>query len=359
MNLSLDPAAFRDLLADPDFAENLSAAAGNPLAIVDAGDAAAGSMLAGLDITAVPAVVVVVARDPRALPPAAFDAADLILTDDLTAGTPFVAPADGVAAAIGRIGSVLHANPVAGTSLAMLLRCSAGLGVPAALVAESATYSALQEGREFWRWRAERPVRKAEPPTEDRHQERVLVERAGDEVRITLARPGRRNAIDWRMRDALAAALAMAAADQRCTVVLRGLGPDFCAGGDLDEFGTRPDPAIAHLTRLTRSPARLMHVVGRRATAYLHGSCLGAGIELSAFAGRVVAAESTRIGVPEIQLGLVPGAGGTVSLPRRIGRWRTAYLALAGHVAGADEALRWGLVDALVPDAAPPGPVTR
>src|SRR5260370_585370 len=125
-------------------------------------------------------------------------------------------------------------------------------------------------------------------------RDRVLVERAGRELRVTLSRPARRNAVDWRMRDALAGALAIAAADPGLQVVLRGAGPDFCAGGDLDEFGSRPDPAIAHLTRLTRSPAALMQLLAARTTAYLHGSCLGAGIELPAFAGRGVAAESCR-----------------------------------------------------------------
>ena len=163
------------------------------------------------------------------------------------------------------------------------------------------------------------------------------------------------------MRDALAAALAVAGrwpipARRSCCAAS---GPDFCAGGDLDEFGTRPDPAIAHLIRLTRSPAMLMSGLAARTTAYLHGACLGAGIELPAFAGRVIAA-GCPFGLPEIQLGLVPGAGGTVSLPRRIGRWRTAYLGLAGQPVGARTPCDWGLVDEIGrspghPDA-PAGP---
>lgn len=231
--------------------------------------------------------------------------------------------------------------------------------MPAALVAESATYSTLQGGPEFGDWRRRNPVRMPPPAAAasqaDDHGParaypvRVQLERVGDELRITLARPSRRNVLDSLMRDALADALTAAACDPTCQVVLRGLGPDFCAGGDLDEFGSRPDPATAHVIRLTRSPARLMHSVAARTTAYVHGSCLGAGVELPAFAGRVVAAEGARFGLPEVTLGLVPGAGGTASVPRRIGRWRTAYLALAGHVADADEALRWGLVDAVVP----------
>jgi hypothetical protein len=344
MSLKLDARALGDLLADPAAAEGLSAAAGTPLVIVEVGDAAAGRALAGLDVTLVPAVVLVVARDPLCLPASAFGAADVILTEDVAAGAPFVGPADGVVAAVDQISARVDENPVAAAALAMLLRSTAGLPAPAALVAESATYSALQEGAEFRRWRSARPVRPAEPGTD-----RVLVEQAGGELRITLARPGRRNAVDRQMRDALAGALARAAADPALRVVLRGAGPDFCAGGDLDEFGSRPDPATAHLVRLTRSPARLMHLLAGRTTAHLHGSCLGAGIELPAFAGRVTAAGNSRLGLPELRLGLVPGAGGTVSLPRRIGRWRTAFLALSGHLLGAEEALRWGLVDAVVP----------
>ena len=344
MSLKLDAPALRDLLADPAAAEGLSAAAGAPLVILEVGDAAAGRALAGLDITLVPAVVLAVAADPRYLPPAAFAAADVILTEDAAAGAPFVGPSDGVAAAIEQISATLDENPVAGAALALLLRSSAGLPVPAGLIAESATYSALQDGAEFRRWRAGRPARPPEPGTE-----RVLVERADRELRVTLSRPARRNAVDWRMRDALAGALAIAAADPELEVVLCGAGPDFCAGGDLDEFGSRPDPAAAHLIRLTRSPAALLHRLAARTTARLHGSCLGAGVELPAFASRVVAAEDSRLGLPELRLGLVPGAGGTVSLPRRIGRWRTAYLALSGHLLGAADALRWGLVDEVTP----------
>jgi enoyl-CoA hydratase/carnithine racemase len=76
---------------------------------------------------------------------------------------------------------------------------------------------------------------------------------------------------------------------------------------------------------------------------------MGAGIELAAF-GRVVVAEpDTMIALPELALGLVPGAGGTVSLPRRIGRHRTALLALTAQPIEATTALAWGLVDRIEP----------
>ena len=72
---------------------------------------------------------------------------------------------------------------------------------------------------------------------------------------------------------------------------------------------------------------------------------MGAGIELPAFARRVVAAEDAFFQLPELSLGLIPGAGGTVSIPRRIGRQRTARLALSGERLDAATALEWGLVD--------------
>jgi len=344
MTLSLDAQAFAGLLADPAAAEVVSAAAGCPLVVVSVPDAAAARCLAPLSRPALPAVVVLVVPDPGCLPASATQVADVILTEDDTAAAPFVAPPRGLASAVRQVEARLAQHPVAGTTLALLLRTSARQPIPEAVVAESAAYSALQAGEEFRAWRAARPRRPA--AAGDGVSDRLRTEQSGDTLRITLTRPLRRNAVDYRMRDALAAVLA-GPATTAARIELRGDGPDFCAGGDLDEFGTRPDPAQAHLIRLTRSPALLLHGVADRTVAYLHGACLGAGIELPAFAGRVVAAPDTRIGLPEITLGLIPGAGGSASLPRRIGRWRTAFLALTGDPVTADVARRWGLVDAI------------
>ena len=174
----------------------------------------------------------------------------------------------------------------------------------------------------------------------------VIVTRRGDILDVTLNRPERHNAFNAAMRDELAEALLTALSDPSIErVVLRGDGPSFCSGGDLDEFGTLPDPATGHLTRLTRSTGGLLAMLAPRVEAHLHGACLGAGIELPAFAVRVVAHPDTVIALPEIGFGLIPGAGGTVSLPRRIGRQRTAELALSGARLDAATALAWGLVD--------------
>src|SRR5207302_4153330 len=135
-----------------------------------------------------------------------------------------------------------------------------------------------------------------------------------------LNRPHVHNAFSTRLRDALIDGLQVALADDAVQrVVIDGAGPSFCSGGDLDEFGTFPDPAQAHLIRLSRNAGRMLADLAARVEVHLHGACMGAGIELPAFAGRVVAAPDTVLGLPEVGLGLVPGAGGTVSLPRRIG----------------------------------------
>ena len=243
--------------------------------------------------------------------------------------------------ALDAVVSTVASFPLASCALAGLLRGSAHRSLDAGLTAESAVYSTLQAGPEFAAWRAARP-RRARPPEGDP----VIVARAGAVLTITLNRPRVRNALDAAMRDQLVGALALAAVDESIAEVhLRGAGQGFCAGGDLDEFGSFPDPATAHLVRLQQSAGRSIAMLADRVTAHLHGACIGSGIELPAFAGTVVAAPSARISLPEVSLGLVPGAGGTVSIPRRIGRHRTALLALTGEVIDAETAHGWGLVD--------------
>jgi enoyl-CoA hydratase/carnithine racemase len=241
------------------------------------------------------------------------------------------------------------ANPQAATALALVLRGSERRPLTDGLQLESAVYGTLQAGPEFAAWRSGRPVRAPRPEAGPA----VDVRRNGARLDLVLNRPAVRNALDARMRDELVAGLAIAAGDPTIAEVhLRGAGPAFCAGGDLDEFGSRPDVATAHLVRMVRSPARALAAVAERVVAHLHGACFGSGIELPAFAGRVVARADTVIGLPEVRLGLIPGAGGTVSLPRRIGRHRTAWLALTGSTIDAATAQAWGLVDEVVDDVA-------
>jgi enoyl-CoA hydratase/carnithine racemase len=216
--------------------------------------------------------------------------------------------------------------------------------VRAALDAESLAYSTLLGGTEFRAWLATRTPREVPVAAGDP----VLVRRVGDRLLLRLNRPERRNAYGREMRDALVEALRVAVYDDTVAqVLIDGAGPVFCAGGDLDEFGTAPDPVTAHLVRTRAGAARLIAQLADRIEVRVHGWCVGAGIELPVFAGQVIASPGTRFRLPELGMGLVPGAGGTVSVPRRIGRWRTLYLVLSGRALDVVTALDWGLVDGI------------
>jgi enoyl-CoA hydratase/carnithine racemase len=234
-------------------------------------------------------------------------------------------------------------NPIAAAALELLLDASASADVPSALVLESATYSTLQAGPEHSAWLATR-VRHERPADHDV----VLVARDGDTLRLTLNRPHVRNAFNAAMREALLDGLEIATLDPSVErVVIDGAGDTFCSGGDLDEFGTLADPATAHLLRVERNVGQVVHELRDRVTFVVHGACIGAGIEIPAFAARVIARPDATFRLPEISMGLVPGAGGTVSIPRRIGRERFRSLALTGAMIDAMTALSWGLVDEL------------
>ena len=239
----------------------------------------------------------------------------------------------------------VFAHPLAAQALAQLLRLSAGCSVHEGLIAESLVYSTLQSGPEFAAWLATRPEPKERPRPE---RPALRIDRVEGCLELWLDRPEKRNAFSAEMRDALCEGLALAVMDPSVSrVSLRGEGPVFCSGGDLDEFGTLPDPATAHAIRCTRHPARLLHALEPRVECVVQGSCVGAGAELPAFATRVVARPDASFRLPELAMGLVPGAGGTVSLPRRIGRQRTAWLALTGAPIDVETALSWRLVDAI------------
>lgn len=268
---------------------------------------------------------------------------------DLTYGPPgtdhrAVIGVDDVEAAIRNFTDAVSRCPQASLVAAQVVRAAEPLDPVPAIDVESLGYSTLQGGDEFGRWLEERRAkgRPLPPPAVDA----VLLDRDGDTLRITLNRPERRNAYGTALRDAFVDALRLAILDDSIDhVVVDGAGSAFCAGGDLDEFGHMPDAATAHLIRTRGGAGRLVAVLADRVEVRLHGPCVGAGIEIPAFARRVVAAPDTRIRLPEVSMGLIPGAGGTVSVPRRIGRWRALHLFVTGAEIDAEQALGWGLID--------------
>jgi enoyl-CoA hydratase/carnithine racemase len=335
----LPPAA----LLDPAPALDGAAGVAAPQRFVDLDAPVPPDVVAAVAAAAAGATGVVVGVHRHgAAPDRLVEALDLTLAP-FEAGPQTVAVPD-VLAAADRLAGAVSAAPTAATVLAGLLRWSGTLPVPAALDAESLAYSTLLGGPEFAGWLARRGPRPLPPAVPDP----VVVDRSGGRLRITLNRPERRNAYGRQLRDALVDALAVAELDRTVErVVLTGNGPAFCAGGDLDEFGTTPDLVTAHLVRTRAGAALPMARLADRLEVRVHGACVGAGIELPAYAGRVVAAPDARFALPEVSMGLIPGAGGTVSIPRRIGRWRTLWLALTGASLDARTAREWGLVDAV------------
>jgi enoyl-CoA hydratase len=241
----------------------------------------------------------------------------------------------------------IRRSPIAAAVLAQLLRATEMMAIPEALTAESLAYSTLQAGPEFRRWleanRVEVPVVASDAGPA------VVLEREGETLRLELNRPSNHNAMSMEMRDGLVEALQLALGDDSIRRLrISGRGKCFSTGGDLSEFGTAPDPAIAHVVRSLALPGRLLATCAARTEVQVHGACLGSGIEFPAFAGQVLASGNAYFQLPELKFGLIPGAGGCVSIARRIGRQRTAWLVLSGKRINARQALEWGLVNALV-----------
>lgn len=232
--------------------------------------------------------------------------------------------------------------PRAAAVSVQLLRRLTGLPMMTGLSLESLAYGLLQGSEEHAAWLSSRHASQPHPPG------RVRIERSDDVLYVTLDRPEARNAIDREMRDQLFEAFTLAAVDRDIrSVKLRAMGEVFSAGGDLDEFGTTRDPATAHLIRSQTLPALALARRPEIVDVHVQGASIGAGVEIPAFAGRVTAAPTAWFQLPELAMGLLPGAGGCVSVSRRIGRQRAALMMLSGQRIEVQTALRWGLVDAI------------
>jgi enoyl-CoA hydratase/carnithine racemase len=172
--------------------------------------------------------------------------------------------------------------------------------------------------------------------------EHVRVEKNGEVLAITLARPERRNAITIAMYSALAEAIESAAADSTVrAITFRGEGQDFAAGNDLADFlAAQPrDTDEIPVWRLLRALATCETPL----IAAVHGNCVGIGTTMLLHCDLVIAEEGARFSLPFVDLGLVPEAASSLILPRLAGRRRAARYLLLGEPFGVEEAMAIGL----------------
>jgi 3-hydroxyacyl-CoA dehydrogenase len=161
----------------------------------------------------------------------------------------------------------------------------------------------------------------------------VSIETEGGIATVTLANPPV-NALNHAIRQGLAEAVARVEADPDIrAVVLRGAGGTFIAGADIREFGLPPqDPALPDVVRLIDG-------VTKPWVAAIEGVALGGGLEIALGCSHRVAARNAKLGLPEVNLGLIPGAGGTVLLPRLIPADKALDLIAGGKPVSAPDAL--------------------
>jgi enoyl-CoA hydratase len=177
-------------------------------------------------------------------------------------------------------------------------------------------------------------------------------EKRGAVAWVTLDRPETLNAYDVAMRDDLFAVLGAADEDPDVRVlVLRGRGPAFSTGGDLREFGSAPSAVLARSVRWRRDVWGRMLALRAATVAAVHGWTVGGGMEMALLCDLCVAADTARFGLPETGLGMIPGVGGTQTLPRRTGVARALDIMLAPRWLEAEEARRVGIVSRVVPAA--------
>lgn len=179
-------------------------------------------------------------------------------------------------------------------------------------------------------------------------------------VTLTLDRPEVLNAYDRRMRDEIFTALRWVDADPEIRVlVVQGAGRAFGSGGDLREFGTAPSPLAARVVRQQRDVWQLWSELRCTTIASVHGLAAGGGLEMALLCDLMVVADDARLLLPETGLAMIPGVGGTQTLPRAVGEAVAARLLLTDAELRGTEAERIGLAARSVPAARLPAETRR
>jgi enoyl-CoA hydratase len=181
----------------------------------------------------------------------------------------------------------------------------------------------------------------------------VIVERQDHVATVTLNRPDVLNAQNNAMREGLMAAFAALKTDEDVrAIVVTGAGERaFSAGADIKEFLEPPVPTRFREQRRRLDYRAEMDRCPQPIVAAIRGFALGGGLELALACDIRIAAEDAQLGLTEINLGIIPGGGGTQRLPRLVGRGKALEMILTGARLSAAEALRVGLVERVVPVA--------
>ncbi|HXJ83943.1 MAG TPA: enoyl-CoA hydratase/isomerase family protein, partial [Candidatus Methylomirabilis sp.] len=172
--------------------------------------------------------------------------------------------------------------------------------------------------------------------------ESVDLDRRGRVAVLTVNNPPV-NALSQHVRKGLHDGLGQAGADAGAqAVVITCAGRTFIAGADITEFGKPPtEPSLHAVLALIEGSAKPV-------VAAIHGTALGGGLEVTLACHYRVGVKGARFGLPEVKLGLLPGAGGTQRLPRVVGVQKALQMIVSGDPIGADEALAHGLLDEIV-----------
>ena len=181
----------------------------------------------------------------------------------------------------------------------------------------------------------------------------VVFEKVDSVAHLALNRPDRLNAYSVAMRDDFSEALHAVAEDEEIDALLiTGKGRAFCAGADLSEFGTAPSQVIARSARWQRDVWGQLIGLDKPIVVAAHGYCIGSGVEILLLGDLRIAASDTVFAMPEVQLGMIPAAGGSQTLPANAGPSVALDLLYTGRRFGAAEAMAYGIISRVEePDA--------
>lgn len=179
---------------------------------------------------------------------------------------------------------------------------------------------------------------------------KVRYEIEGSIATITLSRPDKRNSMTQAMFEQLGVAVGEAEGSKAARVlVIRGDGGTFCAGDDLSELVATKSEHIREFLLTVQGTFTRLEALSIPVVAAVEGFAAGGGLELALSCDLIMAAEDAKLGLPEVNLAIIPGLGGTIRLPRRVGLGRARELVYSGRIVDAGEAHGMGLVDIIFP----------